>query len=194
MLEFLSEHPLALVLLIFLARVADVTIGTMRTIVIFKGYRALAALLGFFEIMIWLHAAGQVFRNLDTWYLGVAYAAGFAVGNVAGSWVEAKLAMGLELVRILGHDPRRDMAGRLRSLGYEVVSLQGVANATEPVEILMITDRRRRVPQLLRTVASIDPGAVCTVNDVKQPSKGMTSRPRRAFFALPDGLRVSKRK
>jgi uncharacterized protein YebE (UPF0316 family) len=195
MFEFLQDHPLILVVAIFLARVADVSLGTLRTIVVFKGHRWLAAGLGFFEIMIWLHAAGQVIRNLDTWYLTVAYAAGFAAGNIIGSWLEAKLAMGLELVRILSLDPEVHLAGKLRDQGYEVTSLSGVENVTQPVEVLLIIERRRKMPQLLRLVAALDPTAVCTTNDIKRPAQALLPRRRRrALHALPDALRSSKRK
>ena len=194
MFEYLQIHPSILVLAIFLARVADVSLGTLRTIVVFKGHRLLAAALGFFEIMIWLHAAGQVIRNLDTWYLTVAYAAGFAAGNIVGSWLEAKLAIGHELVRILNLNPDVHMAGRLRDLGYQVTALSGFENVTQPVEVLLITERRRKVPQLLREVASIDPSALCTTNDIKRPAQALLPRRRRSFLGLPDRLRHSKRK
>ena len=194
MFEFLQNNPMILVPAIFLARVTDVSLGTLRTIVVFKGHRLLAAGLGFVEIMIWLYAAGQVIRNLDAWYLAVAYAGGFAVGNIAGSWLEAKLAMGLELVRILSLDPEVHLAGKLRDLGYEVTSLSGVENATRPVEVLLLIERRRKVPKLLRDVMAIDPTSVCTTNDVKRPSQALLPRRRRGFLGLPDGLRMSKRK
>jgi uncharacterized protein YebE (UPF0316 family) len=194
MVEFLQDHPLILVVAIFLARVADVTLGTLRTIVVFKGHRLLAAVLGFFEIMIWLHAAGQVIRNLDAWYLTVAYASGFATGNIVGSWLESKLAMGLELVRIMSLDPGVHLAGRLRERGYEVTALSGVENDSQPVEVLLLIERRRKVPQLLREVAAIDPTAACTTNDIKRPAQALLPRRRRSFLGLPDAMRLSKRK
>jgi uncharacterized protein YebE (UPF0316 family) len=192
--EHMLATPLLLVPLIFLARVADVSIGTLRTIVVFKGHRWLAAGLGFVEITIWLHAAGQVIRNLDAWYLSVAYASGFAVGNVVGSWLESKLAMGLELVRILGHDPAAQLASKLRDLGHEVTALSGIENLTQPVEVLLIVEKRRRMRQLLRAVAAIDPTAVCTTNDIKRPAQALLPRRRRGFLHLPDALRSTKRK
>ncbi|MGB7403661.1 MAG: DUF5698 domain-containing protein, partial [Arcobacter sp.] len=60
MSEFIAQYPYVLALLIFLSRVADVSLGTFRTIVIFRGYKLLASIIGFFEIIIWLIAAGQV--------------------------------------------------------------------------------------------------------------------------------------
>jgi len=194
MLEFLQDHPLLLVPAIFLARVADVSIGTLRTILVLKGHRIIAACLGFVEIVIWLLAAGQVIRQLDSWYLVVAYAGGFAVGNIVGSLLAQGLAMGLELVRILGYNPAVELPRRLRDYGYEVTALTGVENATQPVEVLLVIERRRRVPELLRRVAALDPTAVCTINEVKKPAQVQALRPRRSFAFLPDSLRLSKRK
>ena len=194
MLAFLEAHPLLLVLAIFLARVTDVSLGTLRTIFVLKGHRILAAFLGFFEILIWLAAAGQVIRNLDTWYLAVAYAGGFATGNIVGSWIESKLALGLELVRILGHDPSIGLPRKLRYLGYEVACLRGEEGDETPLEILLITERRRRVPQLLRIISELDPEAVCTINEVKRPAQAMAGRQRCPFWRRPDMMRISKRK
>ena len=81
-------------ILIFIARVCDVSIGTMRIIFISRGAKILAPLLGFFEILIWLVAIGKVMQNLDNIACYVAYAGGFATGNFVGIRIEEKLAMG----------------------------------------------------------------------------------------------------
>ena len=117
-----------------------IRLGINRALWLF-GVVQMVSILGFAVLagtgpLIWLLAAGQVIRNLDTWYLVVAYAGGFATGNIVGSWLEAKLAMGLELVRILHHDASLDLPRQLRRLGYDVTCIQGVANVNEPVEIL----------------------------------------------------------
>ena len=80
-MEILVAYPYLLAPWIFLTRVADVSLGTFRTIVIFRGHKFIASFIGFFEITIWLVAAAQVLTNLDKWYLALAYAGGFAVGN-----------------------------------------------------------------------------------------------------------------
>jgi uncharacterized protein YebE (UPF0316 family) len=194
MLDVLDQYPVLMVGAIFLARVCDVSLGTLRTIVIFRGYRLLAALLGFFEVLIWLLAAGQVIRHLDVWYLAVAYAAGFATGNIVGSWLEAKLAIGLELVRIISTGSEARLAPALTRLGYDVTELSAVANDTRDVEVVLVVERRRRVPELMRQVAQLDPTAVCTMNDVKRLSTPRLTPMHRPGHFLTDWLRVSKRK
>ena len=123
MLETLTQTPYLLVLLIFISRVANVSLGTFRTIVIFRGHKFLASFIGFFEIIIWLIAAGQVFKNLDQWYLALAYASGFSVGNYVGMWIENHFAIGDELVRCLSFS-RDILAGKIRDKGFKVIFLE----------------------------------------------------------------------
>ncbi len=108
------EYQYLLVPLIFLARVSDVSLGTFRTIVVFRGNKLLASFIGFFEIIIWLAAASQVLTNLDQWYLALAYASGFAVGNYVGITIESRFAIGNELVRCISFN-RDILAAKLRN-------------------------------------------------------------------------------
>ena len=184
------ESPWALAALIVVARVADVSIGTVRTISLFRGQRLLASVLGFFEVLIWLLAAAQVFQNLDRWYLGVAYAAGFGLGNYLGCWVEGKLAVGHELVRIVSMDPNVRIGETLEEHGYEVIELQGRNGSAAKADVVLAVEPRRRVPSLLRAVREADPEAVWTVSDVRRhvgaatPLVRHSARARRWQFAL----------
>lgn len=156
-----------LALLIFLARVCDVSLGTFRVLVGFRGYRALATLIGFLESVIWLLAASQVIGRLDQWYLIVAYAAGFAAGNYVGITFERMLAMGRELVRVISY--RKDVAlgPALREHGYRVVELDGYRRDRDPVQVAYIVVPRRETNALLARIDLIDPEAIYTVTDVK---------------------------
>lgn len=165
----LLADPVFLTVAIFLARVADVSLGTLRTILVFRSYRYWAAFIGFFEVLVWVNAAGQVLTNLDRWYLTVAYAAGFSAGNVVGIFLEHKMAIGQELVRIVSADPRVRLAAKLREAGHAVVEVPG-RDAERPVEVLLVVERRRRVPRLLTLVDRLDPEALYTVSDVKDDS------------------------
>ena len=87
--------------LIFFARIVDVTFGTLRIIFISRGMRLLAPVVAFFEILIWLVAIGQVFQDIGSVVNILAYSLGFAVGNYVGILVEERMAMGLVLVRVI---------------------------------------------------------------------------------------------
>ena len=79
-------------LLIFLARITDVSINTIRIIYVLGGRRATATILGFFESFIWLMAIRQIFEHLDNWICYVAYPGGFAMGILVGMMIEERIA------------------------------------------------------------------------------------------------------
>ncbi|MCB9357450.1 MAG: DUF2179 domain-containing protein [Calditrichaeota bacterium] len=151
---------------IFAARIADQSFGTMRTISIFRGFKVLAAVFGFLEVLIWINVVAQVIRNLDEWYLGVVYAAGFAAGSFVGMWIESRLAMGHQMVRVISKR-EANLADKLWELNYAVVEMDGRTKTGE-MDILFVAEKRRSVPKLLRQIHDIDPEAFFTVEDVKQ--------------------------
>ncbi len=166
MLALVNEYPALLALAIFLARVCDVSLGTIRILVGFRGYRLLAACVGFCEAAIWVVAASRVIQHLDQWYLVVAYAAGFASGNFVGITLERRLGVGRELARIISWQAQTNLARALADLGYSVVELAGSRNATA-VQVMYVVAGRRQMPELLRRVHELDPDALYTITDVK---------------------------
>jgi uncharacterized protein YebE (UPF0316 family) len=167
MLEYVQNTPILLAGAIFIARVLDVSIGTVRTILVIRSRRVLAAVLGFFEVLIWLLAAAQVIQNLEQWYLIVAYAGGFAAGNIFGIMIESRLAIGSELVRAVSENREVNLADSLRKIGYSITELPGEGDDGVPVEVLLIVEKRRKVPELLQTINEIDPKAFWTTSDIK---------------------------
>lgn len=167
-MEWLESYPWLLAIAIFFARVVDVTLGTVRTILIFRAHKFLAACIGFIEILVWLAAAAQVLKNLDAWYLAAAYAGGFAAGNSIGIWIEGKLALGYELVRVISENKDIPLARALRARSYHVIELAGRAEVSTPVEVLLVVEKRRKVSELLDLIHATDPDAICTISDVKR--------------------------
>ncbi|MBK8808915.1 MAG: hypothetical protein IPO21_20710 [Bacteroidales bacterium] len=105
-------------LLIAIARIVDVSLGTVRIIFISKGYKKLAPIIGFFEVLIWIIAIGNVMKNLENWICFFAYAAGFATGNYVGMLLEEKLALGYEMIRVITKTKADELIGVLRNKGY----------------------------------------------------------------------------
>src|SRR5258706_16470589 len=87
--------------LIFIARMCDVTLGTLRNVFISKGLRKVVPVLGFFEVLIWLISIRYIMRNLDNPMCYVGFAAGFAMGTYVGLGVERRLALGVQILRII---------------------------------------------------------------------------------------------
>lgn len=132
--------------------------------------------------MIWLIAASQVLANLDQWYLALAYATGFAVGNYVGITIENQFAIGNDLIRCISFN-RDVLAGDLREHGYKVVSFDGDMGEGYPVELLLIIEKRRNVPKLIKLIKELDQTAVYSVSDVKKVYDGPSLLPTRSLFS-----------
>jgi uncharacterized protein YebE (UPF0316 family) len=125
---FLASPLFGLVVLpfmIFCARVCDMSLDTIRVIFMSKGIKYLPAIIGFFEVIIWLVAIGQVMNNLTNVVCYIAYGAGFATGTIVGMAIEEKLSLGLTSVRIITKDDPFELMQFLRSHNYGVTSIDG---------------------------------------------------------------------
>jgi len=149
---------------IFALRVADVTLGTMRTISIVKGHITPAMVLGFFELLIWITAISQVITRLsESWWLALAYASGFAVGNGVGLTVERWTANGAAVVRIMSAVGGSEIADRLRRDGYLVTSFAGDGGGA-PMTLVYAMAPRRRARQIIEMSREVDPDLVYVVD------------------------------
>jgi uncharacterized protein YebE (UPF0316 family) len=168
--EFFSW--VVLPILIFFARVADVTLGTLRIIFVSRGKRKIAPLLGFFEVLIWIVAIGQLVQNLGsvTSYLG--YAAGFAVGNYVGMWIEDRLAIGTLIVRAIVPSGGEEVMRRLHDAGFGVTGVdgQGVAG---PVKLVYAVVKRKHIREVMDIIHNVHPKAFITVEDARSSLDGV---------------------
>ena len=180
MMEFLLAHPWLLAMAIFCARILDVSLGTVRTITVVRGFRFMAAFIGFFEVMIWIMAAGQVLRHVDQWYMVIAYAGGFATGNIVGIFLEERLALGNVMVRVISETPDFSLADRLAEEGYAVTSLQGLSHPERFVEIILLAEERRKIPNLLKFLDQVDPKASYTIEDLRSVHQSMLRHGKRS--------------
>ncbi|MBM3324527.1 MAG: DUF2179 domain-containing protein [Calditrichaeota bacterium] len=178
MIEFFQAHPYLLILGIFLIRIVDQTMDTLRVISIVRGYRFLAALAGFLEVFIWINVIGHVIQNLDMWYLTFAYAGGFAAGQAVGIWVESRIALGHQLVRIVSRR-ETNLADRLWEKDYPVTEVEGKGHKG-PIDVVFVAVSRENIPELKRVIGEIDPDAFYTIEDVRH----VTVRGRKAARAF----------
>ena len=169
-------------LLIFLARVADVSLGTIRVIFISKGFKYIAPLIGFFEILIWLFAIGQIMQNLGNWISMFAYAAGFAGGTFVGMIIEEKLSFGEVLVRVISKHNVPEMVSKLEEDGYRLTSVNAEGEKGE-VKVIMIVTQRRRAGNIISIIKGINPDAFYTIEDIKSVGEGSVSMvSKKGFF------------
>jgi uncharacterized protein YebE (UPF0316 family) len=158
--------------LIFLARIGDVSIGTVRIIFVSKGYRYLAPLIGFFEVFIWLLAMTKILQNLDRWYYYLAYCAGFATGNYIGIILEEKIAIGYTAVRVISHIEAHELIQQLQDAGYGV-TYHTAQGSTGMVDVIYTIIKRSELPALVSLINQFNPKAFYTVEELKTVNQGI---------------------
>ena len=161
-----------LTIFIFLARICDVTLSTLRIIYTSRGIKFLAPIFGFFEVLIWLVAMTQIIHNLTNPILYIAYAGGFATGNFIGILIEGKMAIGTVVIRII---TQKDAAELIRFLkesgcGITYVDAQG---AMGPVKIIFTIVKRKDIDRVLKLIRKCNPLAFFTIEDVRSVRKGV---------------------
>jgi uncharacterized protein YebE (UPF0316 family) len=169
-------------LLIFLARICDVSIGTVRIIFVSRGKRLLAPLLGFFEVSIWLLAISQIMQQLDNAICFIAYAAGFAMGNYIGILIEEKLAMGTLILRVFVTTDDACIKERLYEAGFGVTAINGQGR-NGAVEILFSVIKRKDQGRAIAIVESCRSDAFYSIEEAKSVNKGVFPLDERKRYA-----------
>ena len=156
MLDF---NTLVIGLLIFAARIAEVSIGTVRIIVTIQGKSAIAFFLAIFELLIWITVVSTVIHKINAQpMLALFYAFGYATGNVVGIRLERKLALGFIILRVITRTAGKSLADRIRAMGQPVTVFRG-EGMRGPVDELYIACRRRELKRILDVVKEEDPDA-----------------------------------
>ncbi|MBU0666635.1 MAG: DUF2179 domain-containing protein [Nanoarchaeota archaeon] len=153
-------------ILIFLARIIDVTIGTIRVIFISKGYKFLAPILGFFEILVWLSAIRQILMNLSNIACFIAYAAGFSVGTFVGIQIEEKLSIGKVLVRIITRKNSNALIEKLKSLKQIVTTIDGEGPEGN-VKIIFTVIKKLDMKKIKGVIKKFNPQAFYSIEDIR---------------------------
>jgi len=154
--------------LVFLMRLIDVSISTVRIVTMMRGQIRLAALLGFFESLTWITAASLVFANLGNPVRAVAFAAGFAGGIAVGGVIERRLAMGTAFVRIVAPIETKPVAPRLREAGFPVTVINAEGRDGQ-VRLCFMVLARKKIKEALIIVHELNPEAFVTVEEVSLP-------------------------
>jgi uncharacterized protein YebE (UPF0316 family) len=163
---------LVLPLAIFFARICDVTIGTVRIVMVAKGEKIIAPILGFFEVFIWLLAISRIFENLDNWLCYVTYAAGFATGNYIGLIVEEKLAMGIVRIQMVTKENTSVLISKLKDSRFGVTVLEA-KGANEEVNIIYTIVKRTDVSKVEDIIRDSLPDAFYSIEEIKSVNKGV---------------------
>ena len=154
------------ILIIIVARICDVSMGTLRVAFIARGRKHLAAACGFAEVFIWIVVVSRVLTGDQKLATYAAYALGFACGTLVGMFIEERLAVGWSLVRVISSKPVGDFKQKLSAAGFGVTQ-QDAQGARGPVQVLVILMPRKRLAQFLPLLQAFDAEGFYTIEDVR---------------------------
>lgn len=180
MQDFLTHPSLWVYLLIFFGKILEVTISTVRMVLINRGERVKGSIVAFFEISIWLFVTGTVLsgftESLDLIRV-LVFGLAFSLGNYFGSWLEGKLAFGLSSIQVIVpcDSECTTIVDELRESGFAVTVLEGQGK-DGPREVLILHMKRKRIPAALSIVKSRLKNAMITVNDVRVVNGGFIKK------------------
>lgn len=153
-------------LLIFLARLIDVSLATIRMIMVVRGKRIIAACIGFVEASVYILAVGKVLSAIKNPLNVLAYALGFATGNYVGIFLEEKMALGSIIVQVILEYEVTELVEKLRDKGFGVTVVEGCGK--EGIRhLLNVTLQRKNLPKLYSIIDNHDRNAFVTVTDAR---------------------------
>ncbi|MEW6743878.1 MAG: DUF2179 domain-containing protein [Planctomycetota bacterium] len=158
-------------LLIFLLRLTDVSLGTVRIIMVMRGKRPIAALVGFVEVSIWVLAITRVMQHLDTFWSILGYGGGFASGTLLGMWIEDRLAIGFATIRIISQEKGEELARRIREAGYGATQIQAKGRSG-PVCLVESVVSRSQIGRIIEIANEVDSQSFLTVEEPRRVVRG----------------------
>ena len=169
-IEFVNGKSVWVYLFIFFGKILEVTLATMRHVLINRGERNKGTILSVFEVIIWVIITGTVLNGFtsDIWKI-VVFCAAFALGNFLGSYVEGKLALGLSTMQVISPDPEscKTLADTLRSNGLAVTVIDGEGKDGAKRKVMIIHLKRNKISQTVKLIRSISDKSVIAVSDLK---------------------------
>lgn len=170
-------------ILIFLSRIIDQSIGTLRLIFSSKGLKRLSPFFAFFESFIWLVAISQIMKHLDNLLYLFAFAGGFAAGNYVGIWLEEKISIGNVVIRLIPKKDTTPLIRRLRDLNYGVTVVD-VDGTMGPTKMLFTTVRRKDAEQVINIIRQYNPTAFYTIDEVRVVSDAYLPHTEDSIMAI----------
>jgi uncharacterized protein YebE (UPF0316 family) len=163
-------------LIIMIVRIIDVSMGTLRTVLIVRGKRVIGAFIGFVEVLIWFLVVRQALTAADiSMWIAIAYAAGFAIGTFVGSWIEERLAIGNASINVITRGKRNDLVKELRDKGFAVSTVITQGKDQENL-LLMIEINRKMIDNAIKIINDIAPDSFVTISDVRHSKGGYFPR------------------
>jgi len=179
-ISFLTAASVLELIIIFISKIIEVTVSTLRMIMINKGYRKEGTILSFVEIVLWTFIASRVIMGLaEAPVKGIVYSIGFSLGVFLGSMIESRIAMGKVLIEtIVSKSNSSEVTESLRQMGYAVTTMEARGRDSEKM-VLKIFANRKGMGEIISKIQSLDGTAMIITNDVSTLRGGTISTVRK---------------
>ena len=160
---------------IFLARIVDVSLGTIRTVLVVKGKSITPAVVAFFEVLIWFVVAREALNtDLNSILIPIFYALGYATGTYIGTFITSKVVDGLIGVSVITKSANNKMLKEMRDKGFgvSVVDLKKT-NDNNKKDMLIIELNKKKLKELTHIIRTNDPDAFVVINETKYVQNGL---------------------
>lgn len=181
MFDFLDVYPWLLPIIIFLGRVVDVSLGTLRIIFVSKGERYKAPIIGFIEVFIWVVIISQILSRANDLVAYLSYAAGYASGNFIGILLENRIAYGIVLCRIYTQKDGNVLIQALNKLNFGATVTHGKGSTNE-VDIIETVVDRKELKTLEMTINNFDKDSFYVIEDVRTKQNGIFPKRRSLLY------------
>lgn len=158
--------------IIYFARIADVSVGTLRAYFLTRGFKKYATFFGFFESITWILAIGQIFKNVDNPIAYLAYAGGYATGTFVGMLIAERLNVGDVILRLIPKNDVSELINVLRENGYRLTVIHGEGRDGK-VDILFSVINRKRLTKAIKLINQTNPNAFFTIEEVRKVNEGL---------------------
>lgn len=161
----MTESSIIIALTIFIARVCDVGLGTIRHALIIRGRKSYVFIIAFFEALIWVYAVSRVMTSIKDPFTSVAFALGFATGTFVGMTIESLLKIGEQAIRVFSKSGYL-VAQRFRENDYRVTVFDG-SGRDGIVQLLFVQVKRRDVSRAMGIARDADPQCLIIIDDIR---------------------------
>lgn len=175
MTELIMNNSWVLPFIIFFGRIIDVSLGTIRIVLVSRGARHIAPFVGFVEIFIWIVVIAQVLQHANGWLAYFSYAAGYAAGTYVGLLLEGKIGFGYAKLRLITKQSGAGLILELNHKGFGATMIKG-EGAVYKVNIVESVVRRNNIKRVEKIMENYDPNAFVTTEDVRTRYKGIFTR------------------
>lgn len=180
MSSFIDQYPYLLPLVIFLGRIIDVTLGTLRIIFVSKGKRSIAPVIGFFEVFIWIVIISEILGRANDMVAYLSYAAGYATGTFIGMSIENKLAFGVLLYRVYTNEDGRALSKLINESGFGATMVHGTGSIGK-VDVVETVVDRKQMTKIERVIKGFDTHAFYVIEDVRTAQNGIFPKTANIF-------------